>query len=95
MSRMKRTVLACQTASQVLGMDCQCGMPRYAAHPINRAPSSTPAATVTAGQRLTASASASRSRKRASSSCKPVATAHVTAKAASAVQPFQGIPSAP
>ena len=27
-SRMKRTVLACQTASQVLGMDCQCTTPR-------------------------------------------------------------------
>ena len=28
-------VLACQTASQVLGIDCHCGSPRTAANPIS------------------------------------------------------------
>ena len=51
-SRMNRTVLACQTASQVLGMDCQCTRPRYAAQLINRTPSSTPTASASAGQPL-------------------------------------------
>ena len=61
-SRMNRMVLACQTASQVLGMDCHCGIPRTAANPISAAPSSTPAATVTAGHKVTARDSASGSR---------------------------------
>ena len=43
-------VLACQTASQLLGIDCQSGMPRHAAKPIASAPSTTPAAAVRAGQ---------------------------------------------
>ena len=50
-SRMKRIVLACQTESQVLGIDCQCGIPRSAARPISTAPSRTPAATTSAGPR--------------------------------------------
>ena len=49
-SRMNRTVFACQTASQVLGTDCQCTMPRHAAQLTNRTPSNTPAATAIAGQ---------------------------------------------
>lgn len=44
-SRMNRIVLACQTASQVLGIDCQSAMPRAAVNRMNSAPMITPVAT--------------------------------------------------
>ena len=94
-SRMNRIVLACQTASHVLGIDCQFGKPMTAASPIRAAPSRTPAATVSAGPREIASASASRSRKRFSTIGKHAATAVTTARAKRAVHGFHGMPIAP
>ena len=44
-------VLACQTESQVLGIDCQLGIPRQAATAMAAAPSTTPAAAVISGHR--------------------------------------------
>ena len=88
-------VLACQTASQVLGIDCQCGSPRQAAKPIASAPSTTPAATVRAGHIDTGGASEPRSRNRASKIRKPRTIAVTTTRATNAVSAFQGIPRAP
>ena len=88
-------VLACHTASQVLGIDCQCGSPRQAAKPMARAPTTTPAAAVRAGHIDTGGVSGVRSRNRASRTRKPSTIAVTTTRAASAVSPFQGTPRAP
>ena len=88
-------VLACQTASQLLGMDCQYGMPRQAAIPMKSAPKITPAATVRAGHNDTDPEAESASRYRASRIRKPNTTAVTMTRASSAVQAFQPIPIAP
>ena len=86
-------VLACQTESHVLGMDCQCGSPRSAAYPINSAPTRTPAPTDSAGHAEAAPPSAARSRP--NTTLKILATVRTTARANSAVAAFPGIPTAP
>ena len=94
-SRIQRTVLACQTASHVLGIDCQCGSPLTAASPIRTAPSTTPAAATRAGPRDIDSSSASVSLKRFNTIGKPAATAVTTTRAKNAVKAFHGMPTAP